>query len=110
MFAFINNLVRVILSIFGFGQKKELSPELKEKIRIAASAQALSEMWEKTNREVAYWESEVRMFLKHSETLLLVGDQEAAAKAVDRAKEANEQLAAARRKQAFCYEKSLELK
>jgi hypothetical protein len=44
MFAFINNLVRVILSIFGFGQKKELSPELKKKIRIAASAQALSEM------------------------------------------------------------------
>nr|DAO84467.1 MAG TPA: hypothetical protein [Bacteriophage sp.] len=110
MFAFINNLVAVILSFFSFGQKKELSPELKEKIRIAASAQALSEMWEKTNKEAVYWESEVRMLLKHSETLLLVGDQEAAAKAVDRAKEANEQLSAARRKQAFCYEKSLELK
>lgn len=110
MFNFINNIIVVILSIFGFGQKKELSPELKEKINIAASAQALSEMWERANREVAYWESEVRMLLKHSETLLLVGDQEAAAKAVDQAKEANEQLAAARRKQAFCYEKSLELK
>ena len=110
MFNFINKIIVAILSIFGFGQKKELSPELKEKIHIAASAQALSEMWEKTNREVAYWESEVRMLLKHSETLLLVGDQEAAAKAIDQAKEANEQLAAARRKQAFCYEKSLELK
>lgn len=110
MFNFVNNLVRVILSIFGFGQKKELSPELKEKIHIAASAQALSEMWEKTNKEVAYWESEVRMLLKHSETLLLAGDQEAAARAVDQAKAANEQLSAARRKQAFCYEKSLELK
>lgn len=110
MFNFINNIIVAILSIFGFGQKKELSPELKEKIHIAASAQALSEMWEKTNREVAYWESEVRMFLKHSETLLLAGDQEAAARAVDQAKAANEQLSAARRKQAFCYEKSLELK
>ena len=110
MFNFINNLVVAILSIFGFGQKKELSPELKEKIRTAAAAKTLSEMWERTNRDVAYWESEVRMLLRHSETLLLAGDQEAAARAVDRAREANEQLAAARRKQAFCYEKSLELK
>mgnify|MGYP000430799773 CR=1 FL=1 len=110
MFAFINNLVRVIFSVFGFGQKRELSPELKEKIHIAASAQALSEMWTRANEEVAYWESEVRMLLKHSETLLLAGDQEAAARAVDQAKAANEQLSAARRKQAFCYEKSLELK
>lgn len=110
MFAFINNIIVAILSIFGFGQKKELSPELKEKIYIAATAQALSEMWGKANKEAAYWESEVRMLLKHSETLLLAGDQEAAAKAVDRANEANEQLAAARRKQAFCYKKSLELK
>ena len=47
MFNFINNIIVAILSIFGFGQKKELSPELKEKIHIAASAQALSEMWEK---------------------------------------------------------------
>jgi len=110
MFALINNLVRAILSSFGFGRKKELSPELKEKIHIAATAQALSEMWARANKEVAYWESEVRMLLKDSETLLLVGDQEAAARAVDRARKANEQVAAARRKQAFCYEKSLELK
>ena len=110
MFAFINNLVRAILSIFGFGRKKELSPELKEKIHISLSAYAVAAMWTRANEEVAYWESEVRMLLRHSETLLLVGDQKAAAKAVDRAKEANEQLAAARRKQAFCYEKSLELK
>ena len=71
MFSFINNLARVIFSVFGFGQKKELSPELKEKIHIAATAQALSEMWARANEEVACWGSEVRMLLKHSETLLL---------------------------------------
>ena len=56
MFAFINNLVRVIFSVFGFGQKKELSPELKEKIHIAATVQVRSEMWARANEEVAYWE------------------------------------------------------